>query len=155
MSNIYPHFVLVLYLTSICPQNPVFVLNKSHFCPQSYFGSSLCPHFVPNIGQNPCKITGPLKSYANTFVCACDYRVFLTLCDGINLWDTPQGLLHLQVVPLVDPSPLGPKSLTYNVIAMVYRAKVFYFEHDNDKYLAHMFLHRSQCHDGVRLRGSH
>ena len=49
------------------------------------------------------------KSNANTFVRARAYRVFLTLCVGINLGD----------IHLVDPSTLGLKTL-YELASLKY-----------------------------------
>ena len=48
------------------------------------------------------------ESNANTFVGAHAYRVFLTSCVGINLWDIPRGLRHSRDVPLFDyPHSVG------------------------------------------------
>ena len=59
------------------------------------------------------------KSNANTFVRARAYRVFLTLCVGINLGGIPRGLWHPRDVPLVDPSTPGRKTL-YKLATLKY-----------------------------------
>ena len=59
------------------------------------------------------------KSNANTFVRACAYRIFLTSCVGIKLWDIPRGLQHPLDVPSVDPSTLGRKTL-YELASLKY-----------------------------------
>ena len=81
-----------------------------------------------------------MGSNANTFVRARAYRVFLTLCVGINLGDIPRGLRHPRDVPSVDPSTLGRKTL-YELASL--------------KYCYITFPYRQNIPKGVSYRSGH
>ena len=75
---------------------------------------------VPRIGvATPWDDCPYAKSNANTFVRARAYRVFLTLCVGMDLGDIHRGLRNPRDVPSVDPSTLRRKTL-YELASLKY-----------------------------------